>query len=51
MPSRLIRMMGLGGHELHTMSMFYDDTMLHFENEDELRKVGMSKEHRVDPKT
>jgi len=31
--------------------VLYDVTTLHFENEDEdeLRKVGMSKEHRVDP--
>ena len=31
--------------------VMYDVTTLHFENEDEddLRKVGMSKEHRVDP--
>ncbi len=31
--------------------IMYDVTTLHFENEDEdsLRKVGMSKEHRVDP--
>ena len=31
--------------------MLYDVTTLHFErgDEDELRKVGMSKEHRVDP--
>ncbi|WP_454294725.1 IS1634 family transposase [Salana multivorans] len=31
--------------------IMYDITTLHFENEneDELRKVGMSKEHRVDP--
>jgi hypothetical protein len=31
--------------------MLYHDTTLHLESEDELRKVGMSKEHRVDPKT
>lgn len=31
--------------------VLYDTTTLHFENDDEddLRKVGMSKEHRVDP--
>lgn len=31
--------------------VLYDTTTLHFENEDEddLRRVGMSKEHRVDP--
>lgn len=31
--------------------VLYDVTTLHFENkdEDELRKVGMSKEHRIDP--
>jgi hypothetical protein len=31
--------------------VLYDVTTLHFENEDEdaLRKVGISKEHRVDP--
>ena len=31
--------------------ILYDVTTLHFENgeEDDLRRVGMSKEHRVDP--
>ena len=42
-------------HSLRTAGksalILYDVTSLHFENgdEDELRKVGMSKEHRVDP--
>jgi len=35
----------------HAALVLYDVTTLHFErpDEDELRKVGMSKEHRVDP--
>ena len=42
-------------HSLKTtgpaMFVLYDVTTLHFENDDEdaLRRVGMSKEHRVDP--
>jgi transposase len=42
-------------HTVHTNGtaalVLYDVTTLHFErpDEDELRKVGMSKEHRVDP--
>ncbi|WP_029663160.1 IS1634 family transposase [Cellulomonas sp. KRMCY2] len=42
-------------HSVHTGGtaalVLYDVTTLHFErpDEDELRKVGMSKEHRVDP--